>query len=155
MLGGGQDHHRKGFRALIGADAAQHLQAVYPGQVDVQQDQGRNHPLAPAGAEQVVQRLLAIPGHDDCVGDLTVVQAAYGEDLIVGVVFHEKDGFLIQVHVCSFCTTFPLSGIRQPRSSVKSSNGPYLGRGEALGIRDYRQHRLPVPCRRRSRTDSG
>ena len=68
--------------ALVGADAAQHLEPVELGQLEVEQDDLRQVARVAAGmragAEQVVERLDAVADHDDVVGDLVLARGRAG-----------------------------------------------------------------------------
>jgi hypothetical protein len=95
FLGGGEHHDGDEGGARVGFDAAQHLQAVEFGEFQVEEDEARTFIHGPAGvdalAEDVVERLDAIVGHLDMVGELGPAQGAQGHFEIVGVVLDEQD----------------------------------------------------------------
>jgi len=53
---GGEDHHREQLRALVGADAPEHLQSVDAEQLQTEQDQRGDRPFFTALAQQIVER---------------------------------------------------------------------------------------------------
>ena len=65
----GQDNHWSGAGSAVGANGAQHLEAVQLGQLELEQDQpGRCRATAAAvsaSAEKEVERLFAVPGDAD------------------------------------------------------------------------------------------
>jgi len=81
------EHHVR-----LGPQALEHLQTVDLGQLEVQQDQlrqrRRGRAGVRAGAQQVIQRLHAIVGHDHVVLDVVLLQRAQREQLVVGIIFH-------------------------------------------------------------------
>ncbi len=72
----------------LAPQAAQQLQPVEFGQLEVEQQQVRQRLL---GIEQELERLDAVAEHDDFVGDVLLLECTQGQGLIVGVVLDEHD----------------------------------------------------------------
>jgi hypothetical protein len=79
----------------LGADAAQHLQAVHPRDAQVQQDQVGERAGVEAGPAELLQGLLAVAGHLHGDGHLLKVpEGAPHEEDVVLVVLHQQDAKL-------------------------------------------------------------
>src|SRR5262249_10522401 len=81
--------------ARVGTDVLENLEAVEPGQLEVEQhDLGEVARVAPgvgAGREQEVERLGAVTRHLDVVADLVLAEGAQGQLDVVGVVLDQQD----------------------------------------------------------------
>src|ERR1019366_9471817 len=89
---GGEDHHGDALQGVILLDFGQHLAAVHPGKVEVEQDEvrpGRDAVLP--GAAQEGHGRLTIPDVVERITDLAVAQGLLGETRIPRVVLNQED----------------------------------------------------------------
>jgi hypothetical protein len=81
---------------LVRADAAEHLDPVEPRELQIEHHHlGQGARIAPAvGArsEQVIERLDAVPHHNDGLVDPPAPQGPHGKGFVVRVVFHQQEG---------------------------------------------------------------
>ena len=99
LLGRGEDDDRQELRALVGADAAQDLQAVDLRQLQVEQDDGWKlagiSARVRSGAEEVVERGGPVARDDDLVRDAALLEGQDRQLLVAGVVFDEQDDLVM------------------------------------------------------------
>ncbi len=103
LLRGGEHYHRQEARPLIGADRRQHLQAVHPGHLQIEQHHRRQPALAPgmrATGEEPVERIDAIIDPHHRIGDAGLGEGAHGQLGVVVVVLREQDRFVVAHDVC-------------------------------------------------------
>src|SRR3712207_8221819 len=97
--GGGEEDDGQERGPLVVTQALQDLQAIHLGQLHVQQDELRLVARVPsgvgAGAEDVIERLLAVPGDHHLVylfDDTVLAEGAHCEQNLVLVVLDQQDG---------------------------------------------------------------
>ena len=82
-------------RAGVRANSFEDLNAINFRQLQIQQHKFRQRSQIRAGWEEIVERLSTITRDDDFVEDLVLFQCAKRECLVIGVVFHQKNGFVL------------------------------------------------------------
>jgi len=87
------------------ADALEHLVPVELGELQVEEDHGREVVRVAAlefpAAEEVVERLLPVVRDHDVVGDAVLLQRHQDQRLVVGVVLDDQDGLVLGFHLDS------------------------------------------------------
>src|SRR5689334_13049021 len=92
----GQDHHGQETGAVVGTDAAQDLEPVDLGELEIEEDDFRCYRATGmrARAEEEVEGFGAVVGHLDLVLNVVLSEGATRQRLVVGVVFDEQDHVL-------------------------------------------------------------
>ena len=95
LVGGRQHHHGNQLRSVVGADPAQHLDAVHLWKLEVEHDHPGQVGIAAVDVwpvtDEVVERRLTVGQHEHPVRHMVLPQCAQRQLGVVGVVLHQQD----------------------------------------------------------------
>ena len=93
FFGGGQDHDRKGPRPGVGADPLQDLEPIDSRQLQVEQNDGRQHgriaPFVFARCEEIIQSFGSVANDHYVIGDTRLLERSDRQLLVCRVVFDQ------------------------------------------------------------------
>jgi hypothetical protein len=97
FIGRGENDDGEKLGAFVGAELAEDLEAVELGEFEVKQndfrERGKRRGGIGTGSEEIVESFAAIAGDDDFVLNIIFFQRAECEQLVIGIVLDEKNGF--------------------------------------------------------------